>query len=948
MIKTQLVACLERMDSVFPYYVFNYYIVNVKDNKLSYAQAAVSKFSIKSYDLNLDIIQKLTKISEESLPAAILEYYKKKRTKGDSISDLCNDDTIAKHVQTKIENLFDRAIQFIIENDIPIISEFKRNEELENYRLFYDTEPFDAKAKFIKTDKGIEYLLMLKRDNKEYRIQTENIKILTDGNKYFIYQNKIAQLKNIQAAKLKPFINKDIVQIPVNSISTYLNGFVKEMMTKIEVETEGFDLQINQTSLVPVILFTENVFKQKWTIELSFQYNEINFRYWDAVEQKVVLVTDSKNQTGFQLTKRDRRKEQEYVDQLIEYGFIENEAGRFEHSINSTKYGVISSIALIQQELQDKNWKIQEIELEKHKLALLPYSLKLNFEAQTDWFDVQAEIEVGLQKIPFAKFIPYIKKQEHFYPLGQGKYFLIPKEWMTNYSELAQFSHVDNDQVTLLKSNYKVIEPFLEGNTRHYEHIVKDFDFNVSPMLKAELRPYQIEGAKWLILHQINHLGACLADDMGLGKTVQTISSLLYFKDQQKEINSENSTIHALLILPSSLVFNWEAEINKFAPELKIYSYVGSKRNADELLAFDIVLSSYHIVSRDLEILKSVHWNFIVLDEAHYIKNRNSKVYQSLSQLNGVHKISLSGTPIENSLSDLYTQMHFINPQSLGSESFFKKNFQQPIEKEKNESQLKRLREIVEPFLLRRTRSEVLPDLPELEEQIFYCTMSENQNSIYEETKSFVRNQILQIVDQLNSEKLKVINMLMKLRQIANHPLLIDKNTESDSGKFTDVCNAIDNIVQTRQKVLIFSSFTSHIQLYLQYCKDNGYLYSLLTGETATKQRAQEVNQFQKNPDCHLFFISLKAGGVGLNLTSAQYVFILDPWWNPFAEQQAIARAHRMGQQNKVSVIRYISKNSIEEKILHLQQRKKQLSQQLLDSETEIELNEEEIMEMIL
>ena len=301
----------------------------------------------------------------------------------------------------------------------------------------------------------------------------------------------------------------------------------------------------------------------------------------------------------------------------------------------------------------------------------------------------------------------------------------------------------------------------------------------------------------------------------------------------------------------------------------------------------------------------------------------------------------MSGTPIENSLSDLWSQMQFINPNILKSYASFYKNYEVEISKKKNTQALEELKTIISPFLLRRTKEQVLDDLPEMEEQIIYCPMSEAQHKWYETEKSKVRNQLLQINEPIT--EFNTLNMLMRLRKISLHPKLVDKESKIASGKYEEVINYMEELLQSSRKALIFSSFVSHLALYEEWCNKKGIKYAKLTGETPSFERKNQVEMFQNNPSISFFFISLKAGEVGLNLTQASYVLLLDPWWNPFSEKQAIGRAHRIGQQNKVNVIRFVSKDTIEEKIIKLQKSKRELSENIIDENHIIK----EVMEQI-
>ncbi|KAA1244565.1 DEAD/DEAH box helicase [Aquimarina sp. RZ0] len=519
---------------------------------------------------------------------------------------------------------------------------------------------------------------------------------------------------------------------------------------------------------------------------------------------------------------------------------------------------------------------------------------------------------------------------------------------MSRYKKLADFGKVENNSIQVPKSNYTILQDIVPPEELVI-HENTSLEYRQSTRLKASLRPYQEAGVKWLIKHYQNQLGACLADDMGLGKTLQTIAVLDFAKEQLSPEEGEvkkvrldlfsdpleiKTYLKALIVLPSSLVFNWAQEIIKFAPHLNIVKYTGAdrKKTAPYIETYDIILTTYATVSRDINILKKTTFSYLITDESQQIKNKESKIFQAINSISAIHKISLSGTPIENSLADLWSQMEFINPGMLGSFSFFKDHFKIPIEKHQNLERISELKTLIEPFILRRTKEQVAKDLPELSEQIIYTEMLAAQEKEYESQKSAARNLLLGI-DPVSTNKIHIMNTLTKLRQLANHPKLLNIASEDPSGKFQDVTSYLNTLVRSHKKVLIFSSFVSHLGIYQEWCTSNNISFLTLTGKVQSSDREAIVNEFQENDAIPLFFISLKAGGVGLNLTKASYVVLLDPWWNPFIEKQAIARSHRIGQTNNVMVSRFITKNTIEEKIVQLQKRKKHLSDEIISKD---------------
>ena len=561
--------------------------------------------------------------------------------------------------------------------------------------------------------------------------------------------------------------------------------------------------------------------------------------------------------------------------------------------------------------------------------------------------------------IPFVKLAKNIREQNRLFLLPNGEIFVIPQEWMTKFRALFQFGKKDADTLKLAKSQYMLLDD-LEGMPAPLEagELEELNDFKVSPNLNATLRPYQLEGVKWLVRLNNNELGACLADDMGLGKTLQTIATLLHAKENrtitkpsganQKESATGKqldlfqpaedaewlNALNVLIILPASLVFNWEREIKKFAPTLSAYKHTGPKRHKDiKLIArFDVVLTTYQTVLRDRTILEQLEYEYIILDESQQIKNKDSKMFKAISELQARHRLSLSGTPIENSLSDLWAQMQFINPNLLGNYNFFRREFIRPIEKFQDEEKKARLRTLVKPYLLRRTKDEVAKDLPPLTIRTFFSEMTGEQKKVYEREKSAVRNYLLENYLENNPQyRMMVLQSLTKLRQLANHPVLVHPAYDKGSSKFSDVMEQWEVVNKGGHKVLMFSSFVKYLELFKGTFDQRQEPYSWITGALSGRKREKEIVKFEEQEEVRSFFISIKSGGTGLNLTAADYVFILDPWWNPFTEQQAIARAHRIGQDKNVIAFKFITKDTIEEKILRLQEKKTRLAEDIIE-----------------
>ena len=561
--------------------------------------------------------------------------------------------------------------------------------------------------------------------------------------------------------------------------------------------------------------------------------------------------------------------------------------------------------------------------------------------------------------------------------MPNGEIAILPEEWFARFKGLIPFAKIKDNKIEFEKHHFQLIKESLKESVQSVAEKLNDMNFSekeeisLPAKLKAKLRTYQKTGYNWMYHLHKNEFGGCLADDMGLGKTLQTLTLLLKLK-RQKSIgivshslldqgqldlfNKKTEPVKvqpaSIIVLPTSLVHNWDNEIKKFTPTLKVFKYVGIKRkkvvDLDKIIPYyDIILTTYGTVRNDIKILGKSEFFYAILDESQSIKNSGSKTYKAIVQLQSKYKLVLTGTPIENSLSDLWSQMNFLNPGLLGNRAFFQKAFITPIEKLADEKQQQQLQLIIRPFILRRKKDEVAKDLPPLTEQVIYCNMADQQKSKYEEEKSVIRNAILESIEKegLKKSTIAVLQGLTKLRQLANHPSLLNNELEESSGKFDQMMSMLENLVAEKNKVLIFSSFVTHLELVKKYLESKKWRYSLLTGKTT--KREEVIYDFQNDPENHVFLISLKAGGVGLNLTRAGYVFIIDPWWNPAAENQAVSRAHRIGQDKQVFVYRFITENSIEEKIQMLKERKTSLADKFINSNNPFkEVTKEEIVEL--
>ncbi|HKL38124.1 MAG TPA: DEAD/DEAH box helicase, partial [Bacteroidales bacterium] len=623
-----------------------------------------------------------------------------------------------------------------------------------------------------------------------------------------------------------------------------------------------------------------------------------------------------------------------------------------------------------------------ETKLDDKKWILPDFSINSEVTEKNDWFDIKAKVQVGGHEFPFVTLRKYILQGIREVKLPDGNYALLPEEWFSQYADLFKFGDIQQNHLQINKFHFKILEESLDSSRHTYLQRLRELTENAQKQeipvpgeLLPTLRSYQLKGYRWMHLLNKYEFGGCLADDMGLGKTIQTLTLLLMVKQSSETVaipkksatqtgqlnlfhqgpppaqqtdTLEETTPVSLIVMPTSLIYNWEAEIQKFTPQLSCYRYTGINRTrkAEELYHYDVVITTYGIVRNDYELLQKVGFHYIILDESQYIKNPSSKVYKAVNELQSKHKLVLTGTPIENSLSDLWAQFNFLNKGLLGSYHFFKQEFIQPIEKQNDQEREAKLQNIIDPFILRRTKQQVAKELPEKTEQVIHCQMTDPQWSYYEREKSMIRNAIIEhLEEQREKDSLKILDGLSRLRQIANHPRMVDEDYQADSGKFREILDYLDNLISEDHKVLVFSSYKKHLRLLEEHLRDIGWQYSLLTGATHNRQKV--IQDFQNQPDNQIFLIQIKAGGFGLNLTAADYVLIIDPWWNPAVEEQAINRAHRIGQDKKVMVYRFISAGTVEEKIQRLQNKKARLAETFITpSETLKKLSQEQLLEL--
>ena len=585
-------------------------------------------------------------------------------------------------------------------------------------------------------------------------------------------------------------------------------------------------------------------------------------------------------------------------------------------------------------------------------------ALRLSIKSAEDWFRASGELEVDAQKVlDLRELFELMDKSRagRFLELGDGNFVSLTASFRRQLDDLRSLSAPSGqDSIRLHPLTAPALQDFFEETqfsaaaAWHEQcdrlQAAQAFEPELPSTLQAELRPYQLEGFHWLA--RLGHwgVGACLADDMGLGKTVQALALLL-----QRASNGP-----ALVVAPTSVVANWSNETHRFAPTLNVIPYTAGSATRAKLLEslnpFDLIITTYNVLQIDIDRLAQVKWDTVVLDEAQAIKNPATKRARAARKLNASFRLVTTGTPVQNNLVDLYSLFGFLNPGMLGSMQQYRRNFAQPIERDADAEARARLRRLVAPFVLRRLKTEVLNDLPPRTEIVLHVQMSPAETAFYEA----LRQRAVADIESLTQEKtvdsehrLQILAHLTRLRLACCNPRLVQETGAPPSSKLQVFSETLAELLSNRHKVLVFSQFVMHLKLVEEYLVEAGISYQYLDGATSAKARAARISAFQAG-EGNVFLISLKAGGIGLNLTAADYVIHMDPWWNPAVEDQASDRAHRIGQTRPVTIYRLVTRETIEEQIVELHHHKRELAERLLEgANTPARLNAGELLELL-
>ncbi|HEX7152543.1 MAG TPA: DEAD/DEAH box helicase [Thermoanaerobaculia bacterium] len=704
------------------------------------------------------------------------------------------------------------------------------------------------------------------------------------------------------------------VEVPHADTDRFRQALLRAPIDAVALPEElGWD--VIDTRPRPLLAMRHDGWSAELHAELVFVYDE-----WRVSSRS----HESQRTVGRKLVRRDRIAEERFRAHLGTLPVVASFDG----------YRVrIAQLEAVARELLAEGWLV---ELDASPLRVTD-DIDVELSSGIDWFELNVNASFGDITIKLPELLAAAEANRSLLRLADGSFGIVPTSWTEGLAPVIELGKVEGDAVRFRRAQALLIDALLQTKKP-----TADVEFNElrtrlgsaapepraePPTLKAELRAYQRAGLGWIHFLRESGVGGVLADDMGLGKTVQTLAML-------ETLRAEGNRAPSLVVAPRSLLFNWAAEAKKFTPNLRVVEHHGAEREKTAAFAdCDIVLTTYATMRLDIAQLSQIEFEYVILDEAQAIKNASSQVAKASRLLRGRHRLALSGTPIENHLGELWSLFEFLNPGLLGSSRSFTRTFaSKTTPPERREALARALR----PFILRRTKEQVAPELPERTEQTLYCELEGAQRKQYDELRDHYRQALLNNVRKsgVDKSRMQILEALLRLRQAACHPALIDAANDAPSAKTELLMEELSDILASGHRALVFSQFTSFLSIVRKSLDAERVPYLYLDG--ATRDRQSLVEKFQSEDGPPLFLISLKAGGLGLNLTNADYIFLLDPWWNPAVEAQAIDRAHRIGRVRPVVAYRLIARDTVEEKILELQARKRELADSIISEDNSV------------
>ncbi|WP_338977799.1 DEAD/DEAH box helicase [Fusobacterium nucleatum] len=838
-------------------------------------------------------------------------------------------------------------------------------ENLKNEEEFFISWEKEKKSEYLKLDKTLlEYLLeeekfvnsnferiikkeiknvpLLIRDNKEIEDRLDiyieiNDNLLTKKNVMNSYIYSQGVFYKIDIEKNTQFTLVDLFQkIDKYELESYGTLILKNYKN-IDLKYEDYETIISEEkTAIPQIIIEKIAFDNSLYLKINSIISTMDYDFFIKNQIETVL-TVNELEKKLEISKINLENLSSDMFEIVKVlTKLQKSIGlKSSYFIDNENFIILNeelAKEFVKKELLQLTGKYSIIgtdRLRKYNIKAVKPKISGRFSYNLDYFEGEVEVEVEGDKFSIQQLLNNYKKDEYIV-LSDGTNALINREYIEKLQRI--FKEEDGNKVKVSFFDMPIVQDMIDdksfendfmGSKDFFEGINKLAEENIDyPKLNATLRDYQKYGYKWLKYLTDNNLGACLADDMGLGKTLQAIALLTNLHEEKKK--------KSMVIMPKSLIYNWENEIKRFSPKLKVGVYYGINRDFSLLKKVDIILTTYGTIRNDIENLLEQKFDLLVLDESQNIKNINSQTTKAVLLLDAKKRVALSGTPIENNLLELYSLFRFLNPEMFGSVQEFTNDYIVPIQKYSDTSTIEELRKKIYPFLLRRVKKEVLADLPDKIEKLVYVDMNDEHRRFYEERRKYYYSLLEKNTSsQGNFDKFFVLQAINELRHIVSSPELESKKIIS-SKKEVLIENVIEAI-ENNHKVLVFVNYLSSIESICDSLKENKIKYLKMTGQT--KDRQNLVDKFQNDSRYKVFVMTLKTGGVGLNLVSADTIFIYDPWWNTTVENQAIDRAYRLGQDKTVFAYKMIMRNTIEEKILKLQEIKNKLLDDLISED---------------
>ena len=843
-------------------------------------------------------------------------------------------------INSYIENLENEKEFFISWEEEKSNEHLKLDEKLISYLLDKDN--------FVNTDfeiiekKQIENISLFLRDNKEIEDRLDiyieiNENLLTKNNIVgnYIYSQGTFYKVDIEEDTQFPLI--DLFQkIDKYELESYATLILKNYKN-IDLKYEDYETVVSEErNAIPQIIIEKISFDNSLYIKINSIISTMDYEFFTKNKIETVLIVNELEKK-LEISKINLENLSSDMFEIVKVlTKLQKSIGlKSSYYIDNENFIILNeelAKEFVKKELLQLTGKYSIIgtdRLRKYNIKAVRPKLSGRFSYNLDYFEGEVEVEIEGEKFSIQQLLNNYKKDEYIV-LSDGTNALINREYIEKLQRV--FKEEDGEKIKVSFFDMPIVQDMIDEKAFKNDFMgSKDFFEGINelpteeieyPKLNATLRDYQKYGYKWLKYLTDNNLGACLADDMGLGKTLQAIALLSNLHEEKKK--------KSIVIMPKSLIYNWENEIKKFSPKLKVGVYYGINRDFSSLKKVDVILTTYGTIRNDIENLLEHKFDLLILDESQNIKNINSQTTKAVLLLNAKKRVALSGTPIENNLLELYSLFRFLNPEMFGSVQRFTNSYILPIQKYSDTSTIEELKKKIYPFLLRRVKKEVLEDLPDKIEKLVYVDMNDEHRKFYEERRKYYYSLLEKNTSsQGNFDKFFVLQAINELRHIVSSPELETKKIIS-SKKEVLIENVIEAI-ENNHKVLVFVNYLSSIESICESLKENKIKYLKMTGQT--KDRQNLVDKFQSDSRYKVFVMTLKTGGVGLNLVSADTIFIYDPWWNTTVENQAIDRAYRLGQDKTVFAYKMIMRNTIEEKILKLQEIKNKLLDDLISED---------------